>query len=297
MNDYLDRVHRTVREARFQAGRDRQSAILAGRQRVARFGADVAPQAALDIPSPSPVGAALSQDVVSAASSAFKSTGPATAVQEGLNAVDSASTPDQLDAARASQSAFGLAGFDAGVAMVHGAARSRGRVPRALRPSERAGWLAVFGLEGAPAETKRAVMGSAAQAASSGSQAAQGFVKGAAAAVDAVQKGQSPVVAAGSYTPQDAWAGAAIYGGGSAAVVGGLTLLGVYKTGLLALTGLTLGGAGLALGPATHSAIGTQSRWSTPASRRCRRRRPRSPRAPRRRQPRRMGPGRAEDPR
>ena len=250
-HQYLDQVHQCIRQARLQAANDRQRAILAGRQRLARFGADpagaAARSAALDIPPPSPVGAALSHDVVTAATSAFQTAGRATAVQEGLSAVDAAQSPDALDAARAAQPAYGLAGFDAGVAIAHGAALSRGRVPRALRPSERAGWLAVFGLEGAPAETKRGVIGSAVQAASSGSPAAQGFVKGAAAAVDAVQKGQSPVIAAGSYTPQDAWTGAAIYGGGSAAVVGGLTLLGVYKTGLLALTGLTLGGAGLAL--------------------------------------------------
>jgi hypothetical protein len=229
---YLDRVHRTVRDARLQAQADRQAAIRAGRLRVARFGAD-STQAALSIPPPNPVASALSQDVVSAATAAFRSTGPTTAVQEGLDAVDLASSPSALDAARAAQQPAGLAGFDAGVAMAHGAARSGGRVPRAMRAAERAGWLTAFGLEGAPAETKKAVLGTAVEAANSSgasAPAAQGFVRGASSAVSAINAGQTAVTAAGSYTAEDAWTGAGLFVGGPVLAVGAATLLG--KLGL-----------------------------------------------------------------
>ena len=242
MSHYLDSVHQNVRQARALAAGERASAIRSARQRVSRMGADPT-DAALSIPAPSPVGSALSQDVVGAATSAFQSTGPTTAVQEGLSAVSAASSPAALDAARAAQSPYGLAGFDAGVAMMNGAARSMGRVPRAMRPSERAGWLTAFGLEGASPETKQGVMGSAVQAAAAGSPAAAGFVKGAAAAVGAIQSGQTPVAAAGSYTASDAWTGAGIYVGIPA--VGGLALLG--KAGLLASAGAALAGSALAL--------------------------------------------------
>ncbi len=263
MSNYLHAVHRNVQEARRQGTRDRQLAVRAARQRVARFGADAAPDAALAIPPPSPIGSALSQDVVSAATSAFQSTGPTTAVQEGISAVDAATvpsgppqttSPQALDAARAAQSPSGLAGFDAGIAMAHGAARSGGRVPRAMRPAERAGWLAAFGLEGADADTKKSVMGSAVQAASSGSPAAQGFVRGAASAVGAMSAGQSPVVAAGSYTPRDAWTGAVVYGAVPIAAAGAIT--GLFKMGTAYF--LTVAGISIPLGLAIGWLVGNR---------------------------------------
>ena len=239
---YLNAVNWQVRNSRLSAERDRRNAIVKG-QRAIRFGADPATVAST-IPHPSPIAAALTPGVLNAATRAFSTAaGPTTSVQEGIQAVSSATSGASIDAIRSTLSPRSVAGFDAGVALVHGAALSNGRVPRGMTAAQRAGWLMAFGVDGAGADVASGVMAGAAQA--------PGVVQGAASAVQSMASGMTAAAAVGG---DDTNTALLLYGGVPVGVLGALSLAGVIRLtlgsflGLSALTSLAAIGVGVLAG-------------------------------------------------
>lgn len=259
---YLDRVNWQARQARLAAEANRRNGILQGRRRI-QFGEDPAAVAA-SLPHPSPVTRALTPDVVQAATRAFSyGPNPSTAVQEGLQAVSSCPSGAGIDAVRSALSPSSTVGFDAGVALANGAAKSGGRTPHGMSAGQKAGWLMAFGVEGAAPAVASSVMQGAVQG-------GQGMASGAATAVKAMASGTSAVdAAAGGLT--DAQIGAVIAVGVPAVIIGGLTAAGVFKgIGVASLVGVgglvAIGSVGLgvmmgnryatALAGATSKALG-----------------------------------------
>ena len=182
---YLSTVTKASQKAARTAAVARGRAIQRGRGQVA-MGADPV-SAAAAVPSASPM-TVLTPPVVAAVTAAFQDPSnpvPTTAVIEGVRAATAAVTGVALDAQRAAQAHAALPGFDAGVALVKGAAQAQGLTP-GLGPQHTAGWLVTHGLAGAPSEIKVPVIQIV--------TGVEGMKEGAAHALKAVKKGVTPAV-------------------------------------------------------------------------------------------------------
>lgn len=238
-HEYLQSVLWHIRQAQASAANIRRRALAIAQQNV-RFGAD--PDAVAKA-LPRPAGLMVHPKVMQAASRAF---GSDSAVFEGYAAAhQAANLPANiatagatLDAARAARNPATLAGFDAGVALAAGAARTRGVAPRALGPGGRAGWYMTFGVEGAGADVAGQVLGTAAAA----SGTAPGILQGIKTAISTIDGGG------------DVGAAVLAYGGIPLGVISAASMSGILKLslgavlGLSALTGLVGIGVGLAFG-------------------------------------------------
>lgn len=215
---YLDRVAHQVRLTQMEAQRQRRLSTISG-QRAVRFGADPG-EISKRLPSPTPIAEALTPEILAHTTRAFsRGALPTTAVQEGIQAVAYARSGSDIDAQRAAMSPSSVVGFDAGVALAHGAAKSRGFTPRGMTSGQKAGWLMTFGVEGAGSDVVAPVLATA-------TKASQAMAQGAQSAIASIQKGQSAFNVASGLS--DASIGALV-ASAPVALYGALGLTGVVK--------------------------------------------------------------------